>query len=91
MYEVFWILNTFWIGLVVKIVEKLENTELQWIMAILIPIFKECTKLTLSKVMDRVGRKVKENAEILHGLRVNIIYGVFIATKMVATRISTMI
>ena len=77
--------------MLVKIVEKLENTDLQWIMAILIPIFKGCTKLALSKVMNRVGRKVKESAEILHGFRVNVIYGVFIATKMVATRISTMV
>ena len=78
-------------GLLSFIFTKLENSDLECIMAILIPIFKEFTKFCLSKVMHKIVGTQNEKANAALGIRVNVNFGVFVVTRLPGARIITVI
>ena len=74
-----------------KIFESLENTEAQFIMALVIPICKICTKSILSKLMLRITGTDNERANVLLAVTVNYFYSLFVAIKLVGARTTTVI
>ena len=70
---------------------KLENSDLECTMAILIPTFKEFTKFCLSKVMHKIVGTKNETANVALGIRVNVNFGVFVVTRLPGARVITVI
>ena len=91
LYEFGWILSGFIRQVLSFIFRSLEDTDLQCLMAIVIPATKMVTKLILSKVMNRIDRSEKEKGNVLLGAHVNFVFGLFVATKLTGSRISTVI
>ena len=69
----------------------LGDTELQFVVAILIQLFKGCGKFVLSKQMHKMVGTENEMAEVTLGISINFTYGLFIATRIAGARTSTAI
>ena len=91
-YGLVWILNfAIQRPVLSKIFTKLENTNGQCIMALLIPISKIFTKLLLSKMIHRIVEIRNERVNVVLTVTVNYFYGLFTATKLVGARSTTVI
>ena len=90
-YELIYSNCIFTSSLLSTIFTKLEKSDLQWIIAILLPIFKECFKFSLAKVMHKLVGKNNEKANVALGIRVNVSFGVFVATRLPGARSITVI
>ena len=74
-----------------KTFQKLENTDAQCVMALLIPIFKITWKSIMSKVMYKITGTDNERANVLLTVTVNFFYSLFVAIKLVGARTTTVI
>ena len=91
LYEFGWILSSFIRQPLSFIFRSLEDTDVQCLMAIVIPATKMITKFMLSKFMNKIDRSEKEKGNVLLGAHVNFVFGLFVATKLTGSRISTVI
>ena len=89
LYELIHSISILWHSLLSTIFTKLEKSDLQWIMAILLPTTKESTKLVLSKVMYRIVGTNNEKANVALIIRVNVAFGVFVSTRLPGARSTT--
>ena len=90
-YEFLWIAIILLNESLSVIYTKLEHTDFQCTIAILIQLFKRLAKVALSKIMNKMVGTENERANVLLGVSINITYGLFVATRLAGARISTVI
>jgi len=91
LYSLLWFMMIFWrVGLLL-IFNKLENTNAQCIIALLVPMSKKFWTYILAKVMHRAVGTENEGANVGLAVGINVTFSLFIATKMVGARVATII
>ena len=91
LYELLWIFIILLNESLSIIFTKLKNSDLQCMIAILIPVFKRLAKSVLSKVVKKLVGTENARANVLLGVSTNITYGLFVATRLAGARNSTII
>ena len=86
LYELLWILIILLNESLSIIFTKLENSDFQCMIAILIPVFKRLAKSVLSKVVKKLVGTENARANVLLGVSTNITYGLFVATRLAGAR-----
>ena len=71
------------------IFQRLENTNAQCIVAILIPASKICNKRIFSKIVNRISGIENETANAALAVAINICFGMIVATRLVKARYAT--
>ena len=71
--------------------KKLENSDVQCILAFLIPISKRFTVVILSKLMNGIVGNDDERANVTLASHINLLYGLFIAIALVGGRPATVV
>ena len=71
------------------IFSRIEDTDIEFIIAVVIPLSKVCAKLVLSKAMYRMVGTENQKANVYLGITINVVYGLFVATRIVGARSST--
>ena len=89
LYQLVWVMVSLSHNLLSTVFRELENTDFQCIVAVLIPIFKGCSKLSLMRVVCKTMKTEKEMTNVNQVTAVNISYGLFIATNLTGARIVT--
>ena len=79
------------ISILTTIFDMLESTDLQCIMAIIIPASKMCNSRLFSRIVHKISGMDNEKANVAITVKVNVIFGTIVATKLVAARNSTFI
>ena len=85
-YQFGWIIAPLLNEFLNLIFRMLATTDVQFIMALLIPITKVCTNAAMSKVVQRMVGTKNESANVLLGSGINFCYGVFVATRLAGAR-----
>ena len=88
-YEWGWITISFYSAVLTAIFKKLENTDAQCVMALLIPTAKEFNKFIISKVFHKIAGTENERTNALLAIKINFTYGLFVAISLVGARSST--
>ena len=86
IFEFRWIMTTFIHSLLATIFRLLENTDVQGIMALLVPLTKRFAFFAFSKMMYRIVGKENERANLLPVIDINFGYGLFNAINLVGAR-----
>ena len=71
------------------IFRQLKNSDAQCITAILIQVFKICSKRLFSKLVHRIARVENERSNVALTVAINIYFGMFLATRLVEARSAT--
>ena len=91
LYELGWAMAQFIKIPLFIIFKKLENSDAQCVMALLIPLAKRFTNSFCSKMMRRVVDNDNERANFLLASHINITYGLFMAICCIGGRVATVV
>ena len=89
LYRLSWIIVIIIKLLLTKIFKKLETTDAQCIMALLVPLSKRFVRSIMSKIMFRMVGTENERANVSLTVSLNLSYGLFVALFLVGARSST--
>ena len=89
IFELCLIITFFNMSFLTTIFMKLENTNAQCIMALLIPAAKGFNKLICSKVLHKVAGTEDKRANALLTIKMNCTYGLYVAICLVGARSTT--
>lgn len=86
-----WTANMFQKPILNMIFHTLKNTDAQCIMAILITISKICSKRLFSKLVHKIFGIKNERSNVALTVSINVMFGMFVATRLVEARIATVV
>ena len=89
LYELCWFMASFTKIFLATMFTKLEHTDAQCIIALLILISKRGTAFVISKVIHRLFGAENERANVLVAVSISVNYGFFAATKIAGARFAT--